>query len=151
MDVNDVMHRKRARRMLGILKKSVSWVRVSGEDGWLSELSGALCRVRTCWGADGKVSTERWYLSPYVEKPLNSNLIKCFVPVLRSRYMFLCFVIPVLCIYVINILCTFHIFISGYVTSIHLTDFRFRLVSFFNGISNLCRLFNAKAILLEER
>ena len=31
---------------------------------------------RTWFGADGKVSIERWYLSPYVEKPLNSKVIK---------------------------------------------------------------------------
>ena len=36
-------------------------------------------RVSTCReGADGKVSIERWYLSPYVEKPLNSKVIKKF-------------------------------------------------------------------------
>ena len=28
------------------------------------------------------------YLSPYVEEPLNSNVIKSFVPELRSRYVF---------------------------------------------------------------
>ena len=27
-------------------------------------------------GADGKVIMERWYLSPYVEKPFNSKVIK---------------------------------------------------------------------------
>ena len=52
-------------------------------------------------GADGKVSKERlWYLSPYVEKPLNSKVIKRFVPELRSRKCFLCFGIPMLYIYV---------------------------------------------------
>ena len=34
--VNDVMHRKRARSISGDLKKSVSWVPGSEEDGWLS-------------------------------------------------------------------------------------------------------------------
>ena len=29
-------------------------------------------------GADGKVNIERWYLSPYVEKPFNSKVIKKF-------------------------------------------------------------------------
>ena len=37
--VNDVMHRKRAQRILGIWEKSVSWVFASEEDGWLSELA----------------------------------------------------------------------------------------------------------------
>ena len=45
-------------------------------------------RCRTWFGADGKVSIERWYLSPYVEKPLNSKVIKSFVPELRSRECF---------------------------------------------------------------
>ena len=40
--VNDVMHRKRALRILRIWEKSVSWVLVSKEDGWLSGLAEAL-------------------------------------------------------------------------------------------------------------
>ena len=40
--VNDVMHRKRARRIWGIWEKSVSWVFASEEEGWLSELAEAL-------------------------------------------------------------------------------------------------------------
>ena len=56
---------------------------------------------RTCWGwTDGKVSIERWYLSPYVEKPFNSKVIKkSFVPELRSRKCFLCFGIPMFYVY----------------------------------------------------
>ena len=38
------------------------------------------------------------YHSPYVEKPLNSKVIKSFVPELRSRKNFLCFGIPMLSI-----------------------------------------------------
>ena len=34
------------------------------------------------------------YLPPYVEEPLNSKVIKSFVPELRSRKCFLCFEIP---------------------------------------------------------
>ena len=60
------------------------------------------------FGADGNASIERWYLSPYVEKPLNSKVIKSFVPELRSRVFcvsgFLCYMY----ICVMNILCTFH-------------------------------------------
>ena len=44
-DVNDVMHRKRARRIWGIWEKSVSRVLASEEEGWLSELAEALRRV----------------------------------------------------------------------------------------------------------
>ena len=43
--VNDVMHRKRARRIWGIWEKSVSWVFASEEEGWLSELAEAVRRV----------------------------------------------------------------------------------------------------------
>ena len=39
-------------------------------------------------GADGKASIEISYLFPYVEKPLNSKVIKSFVPELRSRTFF---------------------------------------------------------------
>ena len=69
----------------------------------------ALWRVRTWWGADGKVIIERSsiYL-PYVET-FNSKVIKSFVPELRSRYVFFVFRDSyVLCIYVKNILCPFH-------------------------------------------
>ena len=45
-------------------------------------------------GGDGNVSIERWYLSPYVEKPFNSKVIKGFVPELRSRKCFSSFGIP---------------------------------------------------------
>ena len=58
------------------------------------------------------------YLSPYVEEPLNSKVIKGFVPELRSRYVFFEFRDSyVLCIYVMNILCTFRISVSGYDTT----------------------------------
>ena len=40
------------------------------------------------------------YLSPYVEEPLNSKVIKCFVRELRSRKCFSCFGIPMLSMYV---------------------------------------------------
>ena len=39
-------------------------------------------------GTDGKVSIERLYHSPYVEKLFNSKVIKSFVPELRSRKVF---------------------------------------------------------------
>ena len=112
-DVNDIMHRKRTQRILK--KMSVSWVLWSEEEGWLSLARGC----HTClWGeADEKANLERLCLSPYFEKPLKSKVIKSFVLELRSRYLF--FMFPdsyVLCIYVTNILCTFHISIYGYVT-----------------------------------
>ena len=58
------------------------------------------------------------YFSPYVEEPLNSKVIKSFVPELRRRYMFFEFRDSyVLYIDVMNILCTFRISVSwvGYI------------------------------------
>ena len=43
-------------------------------------------------------------LSPYVKKPLNSKVIKSFVPELRSRKCFLCFGIPMLSMCVMHIM-----------------------------------------------
>ena len=41
-------------------------------------------RCLTWFGGDVKASIERLCLSPYVEKPFNSKVIKSFVPELRS-------------------------------------------------------------------
>ena len=72
-DVNDVMHLKRAWRILGGLKK-VELSFASGEDGWLLGLAEArpvaLCRVRTWFGADGKVSIERMCITLLMSKNL---------------------------------------------------------------------------------
>ena len=111
-DVNDVMHRKRARMILGIWEKSVSWVFASEEDGWLSELAEALRRVPRVMVVV-VVVVERWksqhrkivYHSPYVEKPFNTKVIKSLVHELRSRKLFLCFGIPVLSIYELLLYC----------------------------------------------
>ena len=62
------------------------------------------------------------YLSSYVEKPFNSKVIKSFVPELRSRKCFSSFGIPMLCLcalwtFCVPVwICTFHIFMYGYVT-----------------------------------
>ena len=103
----------------GFWRKSVSWVLRSEEEGWLLRArSGLVAGATRFVGADGKASIERLYLSPYVEKPLNLKVIKSFVPELRSHYVFFVFRDSyVLCIYVMNILCTFHIFVSGYGTT----------------------------------
>ena len=78
------------------------------------------------------VSIERLCLSlPYVEKPLNSKVIKSFVPELRSRKCFSCFGIPMLSTCALWTLwtfcvpvwiCTFHIFLYGYVTTLAITQ-----------------------------
>ena len=62
------------------------------------------------WGADGKVIIERLCISLPCVETFNSKVIKGFVPELRSRYVFFVFRDSYdLCIYVMNILCTFHI------------------------------------------
>ena len=90
----------RARRILGILKKSeLSWVlpqektvgfRLLAEARPVAFVAGA---TRVGWGADGKASNV--YISPYVEESLNSKEIKSFVPELRNRECFSCFEIPI--------------------------------------------------------
>ena len=71
---------------------------------------------RTRWGQNRK----NVYLSPYVEEPLNSKVIKKnFVPELRIRQVFFVFWDScVLCIYVMNILCTFHTY--PYLAMVHI-------------------------------
>ena len=123
-DMNDVMHWKRAPRIWGDLKK-VSRVEFCFGGRRLTFACSPKpgqwpCGgCHTCWSrVDGKASRERLFLSPYIEKPFNSKVIKnSFVPELRSRDVFFVFRDSyVLCIYVMNILCTFHIFMYGYVT-----------------------------------
>ena len=78
-----------------------------------------ICALRVPYaiGADEEVRIERLCISlPYVET-FNSKVIKGCVPELRSRYVFFVFRDSyVLCIYVMNILCTFRIFMYGYGT-----------------------------------
>ena len=96
-DVNGVIHRKCARRILGIWEKSGSWVFAFEEEGWLSELAEVLRWVpHMVWGRWKSQHRKIVYLSPYVDKPFNSNVIKSFVPEQRSRKCFLCFGIPML-------------------------------------------------------
>ena len=111
-------------------------------------LAEALWRVPHMFGGgeDGKASIERLCLSPYVEKPFNSKVIKSFVPELRSRECFSCFGIPMF--YVIYIwtlwkfcvsvwICLFHVFISGYVTFVPDDFFDIIII---NSASWECRL-----------
>ena len=59
-------------------------------------------------------------LSPYVEEPLNSKVIKSFVPEQRSRKCFSCFEIPMFYLYVHSMYVS-HIAISWlwYIYSVH--------------------------------
>ena len=87
--VTDVLHQKRGRRILGIWEKSVSWVFAAEEDGWLSGVAVALRPVPCVVGGRWKSQRRKIvYLSPYVEKPFNSMVIKSFVPELRIRKCF---------------------------------------------------------------
>ena len=115
----------RAQRIWGILKKSVSWV-----DSCLGrrQLAFAWSPKPGQWplwqvphemgvGADGKARIERMCISPYVEEPLNSKVIKSFASELRSRKCFSCFEIPMFYVYIyiyMNVLCPFRISVSGY-------------------------------------
>ena len=86
----------------------------TGRDGWLSLARGSLGQVshKMGWGQMKKpVSKDCVSLSPYVDEPLNSKVIKSFVPEQRSRKCFSCFEIPMFyVIYLMNIPCTFRIF-----------------------------------------
>ena len=94
----------------GFWKSQLSWVLPRKKTVDIRLLTEALRRVHTCWGGGRWKNQNRKnvYLSPYVEEPLNSKVIKSFVPELRSRKLFFVFRdFYVLCIYVMNILCTF--------------------------------------------
>ena len=103
------------RRFWGIWEKSLSWV--------LPRRKKVDFRSLTRWGlvSGAHVVWGRWksqvYLSPYVKKPLNSKVIKSFVPELKSHKCFSCFGIPMFYVYV---LWTFYVRFTylyhGYVT-----------------------------------
>ena len=103
--LNDVMHRKRARRILWIWEKSELSFSVRGRRltfGARRDQTSSLRRgaARAGWGGIWKSQHRKIvYHSPYDEKPLNSKVIKSFVPDLRSRKCFSCFGIPMLSIY----------------------------------------------------
>ena len=99
----------------GIWKKSVSWVGFLPltKKGRLSGLAEArrICALRAphAIGADGKARIERMCIFLPCVETFNSKVIKGFVPELSSSYVFFVFLDSyVLCIYVMNILCTFH-------------------------------------------
>ena len=94
---NDVTHRKRVDD-LGRFWKS-QWVEMrpdSGEDGWFSLARGDLWWwvPHELGGIWKKQNRNIVPLSPYVEKPLNSKVIKSFEREQRSPKCFSCFEIP---------------------------------------------------------
>ena len=107
-------------RFWGFWRKSVSWeLDTEREGSTFGSRWGQtnLCAMgATCIGV-GKASIEKLCISLSCVKTFNSKVIKDFVPELRSRRVFFVFRDSyVLCIYVMNILCTFHKFMYGYVT-----------------------------------
>ena len=91
-----------ARRIWGIFKKSVSWVEsclgrrrlnFAGSRGLVAGATRVGCR----WKSQNRKNV---YLSPYVEEPLNSKVIKSFVPELRSRKCFSYFEFPMFYVYI---------------------------------------------------
>ena len=96
----------------------------SGEDGWLSlapryQASGLVAgatRVMGCrWKSQNRKNV---YLSPYVEKPFNSKVIKSSVPELRSGKCFSCFEIPMFYVYMLG---TFSVrFTQTYLAMVHI-------------------------------
>ena len=97
-----------ARGIWEILKKSVSWV----ESCLRRRRLTFACSRRSFNGCARDGGGFRWtsqnrknvYLSPYLEEPLNSKVIKSFVPELRSRKCFSCFEIPMFYVLYIYIL-----------------------------------------------
>ena len=88
-------------------RKLVELSSASGEDGWLSLVRRGLGQVSHEVGGRWKIQNRKnVYLSPYIEEPLNSKVIKSFVPELRSRKCFSCFGIPMFYVYM---LWTFHV------------------------------------------
>ena len=89
-----------------ILKK-VSWLRL--------DTGTRRVDFRSRWKSQNRKNV---YLSPYVEEPLNSKVIKSFVPELRSRKCFSNFEIPiiyVICIWTCYVHFTHGVY-YGYVT-----------------------------------
>ena len=98
----------------GFWKSHLSWVPDSEEECWPSLAHRGLVSGAHVVSGGWKSQV---YLSPYVEKPFNSKVIKSFVPELRSRKSLLCFRIPMFYVYM---LWTFYVHFTytlhGYVT-----------------------------------
>ena len=131
-----------------ILKKSVSRVETRH---WTRRvdfhlLVEALSRCRTRRGGGWKCQNRKIVpLSPYVEKPLNSKVIKSFVPELKSHKCFSCFEIPMF--YVIYIWTLYAHFTHSriwlwYTESEQQTSFAILHNKFYNPLYCFRRLFN---------
>ena len=124
--MNDVMHRKRAWRILGVFEKKVSsWELDSEREGSTFRPHRGqtnLCATGAARDGGGtwKIIIERLCISLPNDETFNSKVIKGFVPELRSRYVFFVFRDSyVLCLYVMNIVCTFPIFMAFIMAMVH--------------------------------
>ena len=151
------MYRKRARRILGGFEKSqlVESCRPKKKGDFLL-LAKALqqsAHVLAGGGPDVKVSIERWYLSPHVEKPFNSKVIKSFVPELRSRKCFSCFGIPMFYVYMSYESFTYRYeyvyFTYPYLATLHLASLNFLIQ--YNKNFNTCAWWRAHILLVYKR
>ena len=88
------------------------------------------CSRRPLWRVPHVLGRGRWKsqnrkivpLTPYVEEPLNSKVIKSFVPKQRSRYVFFEFQDSCSVLYIyMNIICPFRIFM--YMAMVHIIFF----------------------------
>ena len=88
----------------------------SEEDSWLSLARGGLGQVSHVFVGVGRWKSQNRknvYLSPYVEEPLNSKVIKMFRTWTKKSWVFFVFRDSyIVCIYVMNIICTFRISVS---------------------------------------
>ena len=96
---------RHARKIWGDLKK-VSWELDTKQEASTFRARRGQTSLRamdTAWDGGRWKSQNRKnvYLSPYVEEPLNSKVIKSFVPELRSRKCFSCFGIPTFYVYML--------------------------------------------------
>ena len=145
---NDVTHRKRAEDFGRFWKCLLVETRhrTSGDETCLGgrRLIFA-CSRRPLWRVAHVLGGRRWKsqnrkvvpFPPYVEEPLNSKVIKkSFVPEQRSRYVFFEFRDSyVLCMYVMNVPCTFRIFMD--MAMVHIdTDINAHTYTYIN----VCRI-----------
>ena len=95
-------HAPEARGRFGEFLKSQSWV-----ETLLGRRRLTFAFSRWPWAGFARDERRRWksqnrknvYLSPYVEEPLNSKVVKSFVPEQKSRKCFSYFEIPMFYVY----------------------------------------------------
>ena len=130
-------------------------------DSWLLQAHEALWQVSHEMEGRWKSQNRKIVpLSPYVEKPLNSKVIKCFVPEQRSRKCFSCFEIPMFYVICVIYIWTSHVHFAYSCIWLWyniLNKKLGRLLMWRPGHVccldlwhiNLCRLFNAKSIFIK--